>query len=99
MNGLTRKNDGICGKASEVERQSRDRVLEVCCEEKMTKLSRQEEQAMEGERAKKQRVQQENGEERVGGENREEVRERVRLADGALQKAATHFFLKTNSEK
>ena len=58
MNGLTQKNDGIRGKASEVGKQLRDRVLEACCEEQIVKLSRQEERAMEEERAKKKRVQQ-----------------------------------------
>ena len=48
----TPKNEGICGKASEVERQLRDRVLEVCCEGQMAKLSRQEAKMMEEERAR-----------------------------------------------
>ena len=77
MNDLTQKNDGIRGKASDVERQLRDRVLEVCCQEQVAKLSRQEERAMDEERAKKQRVQLEKGEERVEGESREEMREKV----------------------
>ena len=47
MSDLTRKTEGICGKASEVERQLRDRVLAACCEEQMAKLSRQEAKMME----------------------------------------------------
>ena len=54
---FVRKMNGIRGKASEVEKQLRDRVLEACCEEQIVKLSRQEERAMEEERAKKKRVQ------------------------------------------
>ena len=64
ISDLTQKNGGIRGKASEVERQLRDRVLEVCYQEQMAKLSRQEARAMEEERAKQQRVPRENGEER-----------------------------------
>ena len=52
MSDLPPKNEGICGKASEVERQLRDRVLEVCCEGQMAKLSRQEAKMMEEERAR-----------------------------------------------
>ena len=47
MEDLTTKNLGICGKANEVERQLRDRILQVCCEEQMEKLARQETRAME----------------------------------------------------
>ena len=43
MDDLTQqKSDGICGKANEVERQLRDRLLKVCCEDQMAKLPRQE---------------------------------------------------------
>ena len=47
MEDLTKKNLGICGKADEVERQLRDRVLQACCEEQMGKVARQETRAME----------------------------------------------------
>ena len=47
LEDLTKKNGGIRGKADEVERQLRDRVLEVCCEEQMGKMSRQETRAIE----------------------------------------------------
>ena len=39
MEDLTTKNLGICGKADEAERQLRDRILQVCCEEQMEKLA------------------------------------------------------------
>ena len=51
-NDLTQKNDGVRGKANEVEKQLLDRVLEACCEEQMVMLSRQEERAMEEEKEK-----------------------------------------------
>ena len=47
MEDLTTKILGICGKAYEVERQLRDRILQECCEEQMGKLARQETRAME----------------------------------------------------
>ena len=45
-------------------RQLRDRVLEVCCEEQMAKLSRQEARMMEEERARQHRCREEIREER-----------------------------------
>ena len=53
MEDLTTKNLGICGKADEVERQLRDRILQVCCEEQMGKLARQETRAMEERRTER----------------------------------------------
>ena len=81
MNDLTQKNDGIRGKASEVEKQLRDRVLEACCEEQMVKLSRQEERAMEEERAKKKMVQQADQEDGTDGESKEGKGARTTWAD------------------
>ena len=60
MDDLTQKNQGICGKASEMERQLRDRGA---CEELMAKLSHQEERAMEEEQAKQRRRKEEIREE------------------------------------
>ena len=81
MEDLTQKNHGIRGKASEVERQLRDSVLEVCCEEQMVKLSRQVATAMEEERAEQLRAQQENGEEKVRREHGRGMRRRINWAD------------------
>ena len=82
MSDLTRKTEGICGKASEVERQLRDRVLEACCEEQMAKLSRQEAKMMEEEeRMRQPRVRDENGEKKLEGDSEEELRGRVTWAD------------------
>ena len=53
MSDLTRKNEGICGNASEVEK-LRDRVLQVSCEEQMTKVSHPEAKMMEEERTRQQ---------------------------------------------
>ena len=50
---------GICGKADEVERQLRDRVPQVCCEEQMGKLARQEIRAREERRAERLEMQEE----------------------------------------
>ena len=74
MEDLTQRTQGICGKASEVERQLRDRILDVCCEERMAKLGRQEERAMEEERTRQCRSREEIREKKVGGETREETR-------------------------
>ena len=41
MEDLTKKNLGICGKADEIERQLRDRRLQLSCEEQIGKLVRQ----------------------------------------------------------
>ena len=49
LEDLTKKNLGIRGKADEVERQLRE--VEVCCEEQMEKLSRQETRAIEEQQA------------------------------------------------
>ena len=65
MEDLTQKNHGIRGKASEVERQLRDRVLQVCCEEQMAKLSRQEAGAVDEKKAEQFRAQQEDGEDEI----------------------------------
>ena len=40
MQDLTKRNMGICGKADEIERQLRDRILQLFCEEQMGKLVR-----------------------------------------------------------
>ena len=74
MEDLTTKNLGICGKADEVERQLRDRVLEVSCEEQPGKLARQETRAL-GER------QMQEEECRVKMEHEGEVRQRGDWAD------------------
>ena len=81
MSDLTRKNEGMCRKASEVERQLGDRVLEVCCEEKMAKLSRQEAKMMEEKRTRQQKDRDENKEENLEGESEEELRGRITWAD------------------
>ena len=41
MQDLTKRNMEICGKADEIERQLRDRILQLSCEEQMEKLVRQ----------------------------------------------------------
>ena len=41
MQDLTKRNMGMCGKADEIERQLRDRILQLSCEEQMGKLMRQ----------------------------------------------------------
>ena len=41
LQDLTKRNMGICGKADEIERQLRDRILQLSCEEQMEKLVRQ----------------------------------------------------------
>ena len=38
---LTKRNVGMCGKVDEIERQLRDRILQLSCEEQMGKLMRQ----------------------------------------------------------
>ena len=76
---LTTKNLGICGKADEVERQLRDRILQVCCEEQVGKLARQETRAVEERRAKRLEMQQ--VERRVKMECEGEERRRVDWAD------------------
>ena len=78
---MTGKNEVICGKASDAERQLRDRVLEVCCEELMAKLSRQEAKTMEEERSRQERDREESGEERAAREREEEDRGRINWAD------------------
>ena len=70
MEDVTKKNLGIRGKADEVERQLRDRVLEVCCEEQMEKLSRHETRAIEEQQAEQVKAQEEKGEEHVRCEYR-----------------------------
>ena len=81
MEDLTQRAQGICGKASEVERQLRDRILDVCCEERMAKLERQEERAMEEERTGQCRSKEEIREKKVGGETREETGVKISWAD------------------
>ena len=41
MQDLTKRNMEMCGKADEIERQLRDRILQLSCEEQMGKLVRQ----------------------------------------------------------
>ena len=41
MQDLTKRNMGMCGKADEMEKQLRDRILQLSCEEQMEKLMRQ----------------------------------------------------------
>ena len=53
MGDLTRKTQGVRRRADEVEKQMRDSVLEVCCEEQMGKLARQEARTIEEERARR----------------------------------------------
>ena len=47
MQDLTKRNMGICGKADEIERQLRDRILQLSCEEQMGKLVRQSTERMQ----------------------------------------------------
>ena len=47
MQDLTKRNMGICGKADEIERQLRDRILQLSCEEQMGKLVRQSTERLE----------------------------------------------------
>ena len=79
MEDLTTKNLGICGKVDEVERQLRDRILLVCCEEQMGKLARQETRAMEKRRTE--RLEMHVEECRVKMEHDGEERRRVDWAD------------------
>ena len=44
---LTKRNMGICGKADELERQLRDRILQLSCEEQIGKLVRQHTERLE----------------------------------------------------
>ena len=47
MEDLTKRNTGICGKADEIERQLRDRILQLSCEEQIGKLVRQHTERLE----------------------------------------------------
>ena len=47
MEDLTKRNMGICGKADEIERQLRDRILQLPCEEQIGKLVRQNTERLE----------------------------------------------------
>ena len=47
MQDLTKRNMGICGKADEIERQLRDRILQLSCEKQMAKLVRQSTERLE----------------------------------------------------
>ena len=47
MEDLTKRNTGICGKADEIERQLRDRILQSSCEEEIGKLVRQNTERLE----------------------------------------------------
>ena len=73
MEDLTKKNLGICDKADEVERQLRDRILQLRCEEHMEKLVRQETRATEERHTERLEMQEcrvkveHDGEERDGG--------------------------------
>ena len=47
MQDLTKRNMGMCGKADEIERQLRDRILQLSCEEQMGKLIKQNTEQLE----------------------------------------------------
>ena len=47
MEDLTKRNMGICGKADEMERQLRDRILQLSCEGQIGKLVRQHTERLE----------------------------------------------------
>ena len=47
MQDLTKRNMGMCGKVDEIERQLRDRILQLSCEEQMGKLMRQSTERLE----------------------------------------------------
>ena len=47
MQDLTKRNMGMCGKADEIERQLRDRILQLSCEEQMGNLVRQSDERFE----------------------------------------------------
>ena len=71
MEDLTKKNLGICGKADEIERQLRDRILQLSCEEQIGKLVRQHTE----------RLGKQEEECRVKAGHDEEERRRVEWAD------------------
>ena len=47
MQDLTKRNMEMCGKADEIERQLRDKILQLSCEEQMGKLMRQSTERLE----------------------------------------------------